>query len=111
MTMQSCDPSIIELFDETGKLLSSIVEGDGEVGETSVVLLISWGTLGKSIPIVVVLDLLVQDGDIGLESLHLLSVDVIPDSDHGTESVDDRSILVCGRVRCGGEDVLYGGGG
>ena len=111
MTVKSGDPPVIELLDEAGKLLSSIVKGDGEVGETSVVLLIPWQTLGKSVSIVVIIDLLLQGGDVGLESLHLLSVDVVPDSDCGSESIDDGSKLVSGWIGSSGEDVLYRGGG
>ena len=77
----------------------------------SVVLLIPWWALGKTISIVVVIDLLLEHGNVGLESLHLLSVDVIPNSDGGSESVDDGSKLVSRWVRSGGEDILYGGGG
>ena len=109
--MQSSDPSIIELLDEAGEPFGSVVEGDGEVGETSIILLISRWTLGETISIVVVIDLLLKCGDVGLESLHLLSVDVVPNSDSGSESVDDGSELVSGQVRGGSEDVLYGGGG
>ena len=85
--MQPGDPSIIELFDETGESLSSIIEGDGEVGELPIVLLISGRTLGK--PISVVINLLLEVGDVGLEPLHLLSVDVISNPDHGSEPIDD----------------------
>ena len=107
--MKSGDPPIIELLDEAGKSLSSIVEGDGEVWEASIVLLVSWQTLGKTV--VVVIDLLLQGSDVSLESLHLLSVDVVPNSDGGSESVDDGPELVSGWVGSGGEDVLYRGGG
>ena len=108
--MKSSDPSIIELLDEAGESLSPIIEGDGEVGEMSVVLLISWQALGKAI-VVVIIDLLLKVGDVSLESLHLLSVDVVPNSDGGSESVDDGSKLVSRWVGSGSEDVLYGGGG
>ena len=77
----------------------------------SIVLLVSWRTLGEAIVIVVVIDLLLQGSDVGLKSLHLLSVDVVPNSDHGSESVDDGSILVSGWIGSGSEDILYGGGG
>ena len=87
--MQSGNPSIIELFDETGESLSSIIEGDGEVGEASVVLLIAGQGLGEPISIVVVIKLLLKVGDVSLKSLHLLSVDVISDSDRGGEPIDD----------------------
>ena len=107
--MKSSDPPIIELLDEAGESLCSVVEGDGEVGEMSVVLLVSWRTLGKTI--IVVIDLLLQGGNVGLESLHLLSVDIVPDPDSGSESVDDGSVLVSSWVGSGGEDVLYRGGG
>ena len=109
--MKSSNPPIIKLLDEAGESLCSIVEGDGEVGETSVVLLVSWQTLGKAISVVIIIDLLLESGDVSLESLHLLSVDVVPNSDGGSESVDDGSKLVSGWVRSGGKDVLYGGGG
>ena len=77
----------------------------------SVVLLISWRTLGEAISIVVIINLLLKVGDVGLESLHLLSVDIVTNSDHGSESVDDGSKLVSGWIGSGGEDVLYRGGG
>ena len=85
--MHSSDPSIVKLFDETGESLSSIVEGDSEVGEPPIVLLISGRTLGK--PISVVINLLLEVGDVGLESFHLLSVDIVSNPDHSSESVDD----------------------
>ena len=85
--MQSSDPSIVELFDETGESLSSIIERDGEVGESPVVLLVSRQTFGE--PISVIINLLLEVGDVGLESLHLLSVDVISDPNCGGEPVDD----------------------
>ena len=107
--MKSSDPPVIELLDEAGKSLSSIIEGDGEVGEASIVLLVSWRTLGKTI--VIAIDLLLEVSDVGLESLHLLSVDVIPNSDCGSKSIDNGSKLVSGWVGSGGEDILYGGGG
>ena len=109
--MQSGGPSIIELLDETGKPLCSVVKGDGEVGETSIVLLVSQWALGEAISIVVVIDLLLKHGDFSLESLHLLSVDIVPNSDGVSESIDDGPKLVRGWVRSGSKDILYGGGG
>ena len=108
--MEPSDPSIIKLLDEAGELLSSIIEGDGEVGETSIVLLRPWWALGKAISIIVI-GLLLEHGNFGLESLHLLSVDVVPNPDSVSESIDNAPELVRGWVRSGGEDVLYGGGG
>ena len=107
--MQSCNPSIIELFDETGKPLCSIIEGDGKVGEASMVLLIPRWALGEAIPVIV--NPLLERGDFGLESLHLLPVDVVPNSDHVSKSIDDGPELVRGWVRSGSKDILYGGGG
>ena len=107
--MQSSDPSIIELFDEAGESLSSIIEGDGEVGESPVILLVPGQALGK--PISVALDLLLEVGNVGLKPLHLLSVDVVLDPNCGGEPVDDRLVLVGGWIGGGSEDVLYGGGG
>ena len=104
-------PSIIELLDEAGEPFSSIVERDGEVGEVSMVLLIPWWAFGEAVLVIVVVGLLLEHGDLSLESLHLLSVDVIPNSDSVSESIDDGPELVRGQVRSGGEDVLYGGGG
>ena len=109
--MKSGNSPIIKLFDETGELLCSVIEGDHEVGETSIVLLVAGRTFGTSVSIIIVIDLLLQDGDVSLESLHLLSVDIVSDPDHGSESVDDGPKLVSSRVGSGGEDVLYGGGG
>ena len=90
-------------------MLSSIIEGDGEVGESPVVLLIPGWTLGE--PVSIALNLLLEVGDVGLESLHLLSVDIISDPNCGGEPVDDRLVLVGSWIGSGGEDVLYGGGG
>ena len=109
--VKSGNSPIIELFDETGELLCSVIEGDREVGESSVVLLVAGQTFGTSVSIVVVIDLLLQDGDVGLEPLHLLSVDVVSDSNRGGEPVDDGPKLVSSQVGSGSEDVLYGGGG
>ena len=109
--MKSSNSPVIELFDEAGEPLHSVIEGDCEVGETSVVLLVSGWALGTPVSIIVAIDLLLQGGNVGLKSLHLLSVDVISDPDRGSESIDDGSKLVSRQVRSGSEDVLYGGGG
>ena len=77
----------------------------------SVVLLIPRWALGEAVSIIVVIDLLLECGNVSLESLHLLSVDIISDSDGGSKSIDDGSELVSRQVRGGSEDVLYGGGG
>ena len=93
-------------------MLSSIVEGDGEVGEASVILLVSrWALCKPIVAVVVVINPLLECSDVGLESLHLLSVDVISNLDGGGKSIDDGPVLVSRRVRSGSEDVLYGGGG
>ena len=73
------------------------------------VLLVAGQTLGE--PVSVVINLLLEVGDVGLESLHLLSVDVISDSNRGSESIDDRPELFGSWVWSGGEDILYRGGG
>ena len=109
--MESGNPPIIKLLDEAGESLSSVIKRDGEVGETSVVLLVPQWAFGEAVSIVVVIGLLLEHGDFGLESLHLLSVDVIPNSDGVSESIDDGPELVRGWVRSGSEDILYGGGG
>ena len=85
--MQPGDSSIIELFDETGESLCSIVEGDGEVGKSSAVLLVAGRAFGK--PVAVTIDLLLEAGDVGLESFHLLSVDIVSDPDGGSKPIDD----------------------
>ena len=108
--MESSNPPVIKLFDEAGKLLGSIIKGDGKVGETSIVLLVPWWAFGEVVSIVII-DLLLEHGDFGLESLHLLSVDVVSNSDGVRESIDDGPELVRGQVRSGGEDILYRGGG
>ena len=87
--MKSGNSPVVELFDEAGELLCSVVEWDSKVGEMSIVLLVPRQTLGASVPVIIVIDLLLQGSNVGLESLHLLSVDVIPDLDRGSESVDD----------------------
>ena len=107
--MQSFDPSIVELFDETGESLCSIVEGDGEVWEASIVFFIPWWALGKTIPVIV--DLLLEYSDLSLKSFHLLSVDIISNPDGVSESVNDGSELVWRQVRSGGEDILDRSGG
>ena len=109
--MKSGNSPIIELFDETGKPLCSVIKGDHEVGETSVVLLIARWTFGTSISVIIVVDLLLQDGNVSLGPLHLLSVDVVSDPDRGSESVDDGPKLVSSWVGSGSKDILYGGGG
>ena len=103
--MQSCDPPIIELFDETGESLCSVVEGDGEVWEMPVIFLVPWWALGKAIPIVII-DLLLECCDLGLKSFHLLSVDVVPNPDSVSEPINDAPELIWGWVRGGGEDIL-----
>ena len=109
--MESSNPPIIELLDEAGKSLGSVVKGDGEVGEMSIVLLVPQWAFGEAISIIVIVGLLLEHGNFGLESLHLLSVDIVPNSDGVSESIDDGPELVRGWVRSGGEDVLYRGGG
>ena len=108
LTMQSCNSSIVELFDETGESLCSVVEGDGEVWKASIVLFIPGWALGEAI--VIVIDLLLEHCDLSLKSFHLLSVDIVPNSDGVSESIDDGPELVWGWVRSGGKDVLYRGG-
>ena len=107
--MQPCNSPIVKLFDETGESLCSIVEGDGEVWETSVVLLISGWALGE--PVAIVIDLLLEHCDLSLESFHLLSVDIVSNPDGVSKSVDDALELVWGWVRSGSEDVLDRGRG
>ena len=109
--VKSGNSPVIKLLDEAGEPLHSVIEGDREVGEMSIVLLVAGRTLGTSVSVVVVIDLLLQGGDVGLESLHFLSVDVISDPDCGSESIDDGSKLVSRQVGSGSEDVLYRGGG
>ena len=87
--MKSSNSPVIELLDETGESLSSVIEGDGEVGEMSIVLLIARWALGEPVVIVIIVKLLLEVGDVSLESLHLLSVDVISDPDCGGEPIDD----------------------
>ena len=106
--MQPCNSSIVKLFDETGKLLCSIIEGDGEVWEMSIVLFIPRWALGKAIAVVI--DLLLEHCDLSLESFHLLSVDIVSNSDGVSKSIDNAPELIWGRVRGGGKDVLDGGG-
>ena len=108
--MESSNSPVIELLDEAGELLSPIIEGDGKVGETSIVLLIPGWALGEAV-VIVVIGLLSEHSDLGLESLHLLSVDVVSNSNGVSESVDDGPELARRWVRSGGEDILYGGGG
>ena len=90
-------------------MLCSVIEGDGEVQEVSVVLLIPRWALGEAI--VVIVDLLLEHCDLGLKSFHLLSVDIVSNPDGVSESIDDGPELVWGWVRSGSEDVLYGSGG
>ena len=89
-------------------MLCSVIEGDGEVREVSIVLLVSRWALGKAI--VIIIDLLLEHCNLGLKSFHLLSVDIVSNSDDVSESIDDGPELVWGWVRSGSEDVLNGSG-
>ena len=70
----------------------------------SVIFFIPWQALGKAIPIVI--DLLLEHSDLGLESFHLLSVDIISNPDGVSKSIDDGPELIWGWVRSGGKDIL-----
>ena len=106
--MKSCNPSIIKLLDEAGELLGAIIEGDGKVGEALPVLLISRGTLCKSI--VFFIHPLLKYHNACFEALDLLLMDIISNSDGSSKAVDNGPELVQGQVRCGSEDVLHRGG-
>ena len=108
--MESCNPSIIELLDETGELLCSVIKRDSEVWEVLPVLFISRWAFAKPI-IVIVVDLLLEYSDLSFEPLDLLPVDIISDPDGVSEPSDNGPELVWGWVRGGSEDVLYRGGG
>ena len=49
--VEPCNPSIVKLFDETGELLCSIIKGNSEVGEASLVFFVAWWTFCKAIVI------------------------------------------------------------
>ena len=108
LAMESCHPSIIELLDEAGEPLSSVIKGDGEVWEASSVLLIPRWALAEVI--VVVVHPLLKCHKIGLKPLNLLPMDIISDLDGGGKSSDNGPELVWGWIRCGSEDVLHRGG-
>ena len=107
-TVEPCHPSIVELFDETGKSLCSIVEGDGEVWEMLSVLLIPRWTFAKSI--IFIIHPLLKCRKIGLKPLDFLPMDIVSDPDSSSESSDNGPELVWGWIRCGSEDVLHRGG-
>ena len=71
----------------------------------SIVFLIPRWALGKAVPVVVV-DLLLERCDLGLESFHLLSVDIISNPDGVSEPVNDAPELIWGWGRSGSENVL-----
>ena len=107
--MEPSNPSIVELFDEIGKLLHSIIEGDHEVWETLLVLLIPWWALRKTITVVV--HPLLKYCNVSLESFNSLPMDIISNPDSGSKSSDNGPELVWGWIRCGSKDVLHRGGG
>ena len=106
--VEPCHPSIVELFDETGELLCSIIEGDGEIWEALLILLVPRWAFAK--PIVVVVHPLLKCCKIGLEPLDLLPMDIISDLDSGCKSSNNGPELVRGWIRCGSEDILHRGG-
>ena len=108
LAVESCHPSIVELFDETGESLCSVVEGDGEIWEALLILLIPRWTFAKSI--IVFIHPLLKCCKIGIEPLDLLPMDIILDPDGGSKSSDNGLELVWGQIRCGSKDVLHRGG-
>ena len=108
LAMESCHPSIIELLDEAGEPLHSIVKGDGEVWEAFSVLLIPRWALAEVI--IIIVHPLLKCCKIGLETLDLLPMDITSDLDGGSKSSDNGPELVQGQIRCGSEDILHRGG-
>ena len=108
--MESCNSSIIELFDETGESLCSIIERDSEVWEVFPVLFISRWALTEPVAIVII-DLMLEYCNLGLKSLDFLPMDIISDPDGVSEPSDNGPELVWGQVRGGSEDILHRGGG
>ena len=108
LAVEPCHPSIIELLDETGELLCSIVKGDGEIQEAFSILLVSWQTFAEVI--IVIVHPLLKCHKIGLKALDLLPMDIASDPDGGSESSNNGPELVQGRIRCGSEDILHRGG-
>ena len=108
LTVESCHPSIVELFDETGESLCSVIKGDGEVWESlSVFFVLGW-TFAKSI--IFIIHPLLKCCKIGLEPLDLLPMDIILDVDGSSESGNNGPELVWGWIRCGSKDILHRGG-
>ena len=107
-TVEPSDSSIVKLFDETGKLLCSVIQGDGEVGELLLVLFISRWTLCKAI--VFIVHPLFKYFQLHFEALDLLPMDIVSDSDGVSKSSNDRAELVRGWIGGGCEDVLHRGG-
>ena len=106
--MEPCDSPIVELLDEAGELLHTVIEGDGEVGKALPVLLIPRWTFCKSI--IFVIHPLLKYCNTGFKSFNLLPMDIVSDLDSGCKSCDNGLELVQGWVRCGSEDVLHRGG-
>ena len=110
LTVESCHPSIVELLNEAGESLGTIVKGDGEVWEMFSVLLIPGWAFAEVI-VVVIIHLLLKGCEIGLKTLDFLPMDIILDLDGSSKSSNDGPELVQGRVRCGSKDILHRGGG
>ena len=108
LTVESCHPSIVKLFDETGKSLCSIIEGHGEVWESLSVFFIPGWTFARSI--VFIIHPLLKCRKIGLKPLDLLPMDIILDVDGSSKSGNNGPELVWGWIRCGSKDILHRGG-
>ena len=106
--MESCDPSIIELFDETSELLCSVVKGDCKVWEALLVLLIPWWAFCEAI--VVIIHPLLKYCNVSFKSFDLLPMDIVSDPDGSGESGNNGPELVWGQIRCGSKDILHRGG-
>ena len=106
--MEPSNSPIIELLDKAGELLHSIIKGDGEVGETLLVLLIPRWALCEAI--VIFVHPLFKYLQLCFESLDFLPMDIISNPDGVSKSGNDGSELIRGWIRGGCEDILHRGG-
>ena len=106
--MESSNPSAIELLDEAGDPLCSVIEGNSEVWEAPPVLFVPRWALAEGI--VFVVHPLLKSRNVGLETLDPLPMDIISDPDSGGEPSNNGPELVWGWIRCGSEDILHRGG-
>ena len=106
--MEPSDPSIVELLNEAGEPLHSVIKRDCEIGEVLPVFLIPWWALTEAI--IFIIHPLLKYHNVSLESFDLLPMDIVSDPDGGSKPSNNGPELVQGWIRCGNEDILHRGG-